>query len=173
MKIVINGLSEQSLLKAARRVEWYQRHLLVKNREFIKELTKKGIEEAHIHLNGMGDSEPPTFATENPYVMVGSQEGNMRSTIKLRGEDVAFVEFGAGIHYNQVPVGDSPNPLGVELGYTIGSYGMGQGANDTWIYEKDGHTYVSFGTQATMPLYNADMKIRQEYRDVARSVFRG
>lgn len=173
MKITIDGLSEKSLLDAAQQVERYRKRMLAKNREFIKALTQAGIKVIYQNLVGEGDSEPPTLATDNPYVMVGSADGKMRATLKLRGKDVAFVEFGAGIFYNQVPAGSSPNPLGVQLGFTIGSYGQGNGAYDYWFYEKDGQTFMSQGTQATMPLYKADMEIRQRYIDIAKSVFGG
>ena len=96
----------------------------------------------------------------------------MSSTIRLVGDDVAFVEFGAGIHFNGHP-NSSPNPYGVKLGYTIGSYGLGQGLNEYWFYKDGGEWKVSEGTEATMPLFHASEAIKQEYLDVARKVFGG
>lgn len=172
-KITINGLSAKSLRDAAKQVEKMQLEVALKNRDLIKELTQKGIKEAYNHLSNFeGDSEPPDFATDSPYVRVGHREGLMSSTIRLVGDDVAFVEFGAGIHFNGHP-NSSPNPYGVQLGYTIGSYGLGQGLNEYWFY-KDGEKWkVSEGTEAAMPLFHASEKIKQEYKDVAREVFGG
>ena len=176
-KININVTSVKSIEDAIKQVEKYQLEVALKNKEFVRALTKKGIEEAGKHLEFKGDSTPPTIATQNPHVLMGKTEGQMSASIRLKGEDVAFVEFGAGIHYN-TPVGTSPNPYGVELGYTIGSYsdsgnGYSQGQNDFWEYTDDnGIMVVSYGTEAAMPLFHASEKVKQEYAEVAKSVFR-
>ena len=177
-KITINGLSANSLRKAAKQVERYQLQVSLKNKELVRELTKKGIEEAGNHLTFKGDSTPPTIPTTNPHVRMGKSEGQMYAAVRLKGKDVAFVEFGAGIHYN-TPVGTSPNPYGVELGYTIGSYselggnGYSQGQNEFWGYEDENGVFVtSYGTEAAMPLFHASEKVKECYADVAKSVFR-
>ena len=170
MVLTINGLSEKSLKDAQRRVIRYRNAFVNKNRTFVQELVKAGITVMSENLvPEQGDSEPPEIPT-TPHVFMGVHEGIMKATLRLRGKDVMFVEFGAGITYN-TPVGTSPNPLGVELGFTIGSYGMGQGAQEYWFYEKDGIKYKSYGTQATMPMYKADMEIRTKFADIAKRVF--
>lgn len=177
-KLKINGLSAESLENAAKAIEKYQLEVALKNKELVRELAKEGIDEASNHLTFKGDSEPPTIATQNPRVTLGKSEGQMKAVIRLKGDDVAFVEFGAGIHYN-TPVGTSPNPYGVELGYTIGSYstlggnGYSMGQYDYWAYTDDnGVLVVTYGTEAAMPLYYASERIRQKAKEVAKSVFR-
>lgn len=169
MQMVIDGLHEKSLRDAAKQVEKIKNEFVQKNRTFVQELTKLGIDVIYDHLNGSGDSEYPEPST--PHVVMGIRDGVMQATLRLRGEDVAFVEFGAGVYYNGT---GSPHDLGVELGYTIGSYGYGQGTQEHWWYKgDDGEMHKSRGTEATMPLYNADMKIRQQFVSIARSVFGG
>ena len=168
-KVTIDALNPDSFTRAANRVRKLQRTYANKNRVFVRRLTQKGIRVIYQNLNGDGDSEYPEVPNE-PHVVMGAREGVMTATLRLRGEDVMFVEFGAGIYYNG-PAGGSPHPLGVELGYTIGSYGQGQGAQDHWFYEKDGDTYFSKGTEATMPMWKADQAIRQEFASIAKSVF--
>lgn len=169
--ININPLSAKSYKDAAKQVERLKRTYLEKNKEFIRELCKEGITEARNHLVGYGDSDPPDFYTDSPYVTRGNIDGNMSATLRLQGEDVAFVEFGAGIHYNNHP-NSSPNPYGVKLGYTIGSYGWHHGLEDHWWYEdENGVTVISYGTEATMPLYHASEKIKQRYKEIAKTVF--
>lgn len=172
-KIVINLFSAESIQKAADKIDALQVEYAVKNREYVRALTKAGIDEASLHLTpAHGDSEPPRFETENPHVRMVKEEGKMTSTISLIGEDVAFVEFGAGIHYNGNP-GGSPNPYGVKLGYTIGSYGKHQGLEDFWGYiDENGVLVVSYGTEASMPLFHASEAIKQKYKEIAKSVFR-
>lgn len=169
MQMVIDGLHEESLRNAAKQVEKFRQDFVQKNRTFVQELTKLGIQVIYDHLNGNGDSEYPE--PSNPHVVMGIRDGVMQATLRLKGEDVAFVEFGAGVHYNGI---GSPHPLGVELGYTIGSYGQGHGKEDHWWYEdENGDTVISYGTEATMPLYSADLKIRQQFASIAKSVFGG
>lgn len=169
MVIKIDALSAESLTKAAKRVERLQRRYENKNREFVRELLKAGISVGQQHLVGAGDSDPPDF--NEPHVMMGNTGGVMTATLRLRGEDVAFVEFGAGIHYNGHP-GDSPHPLGAELGYTIGSYGHGHGFEEYWMYtDENGIDVVSYGTEATMPLFHAEQAIKQQFVSIAKSVF--
>lgn len=172
MVIKINGLSESSLRKAEKKVKAYQNKVLANNREFVRELAQKGIEKASIYLDMVAeDYEPPQFSTQKPHVMNGSENGAVFATLRLRGEDVAFVEFGAGIHYNDHPH-SSPHPLGVELGFTIGSYGQGQGIHDYWFYRENGTVEISEGTPAAMPLYHASVTMRQCARVMAMTRFR-
>jgi hypothetical protein len=170
-KITINALSAKSLNDAAKQVERIKKQYIAKNKTFVKELAKSGIVEARNHLVGDGDSEPPDFYTDNPYATSGTKGAYAESTLRLQGEDVAFVEFGAGVHYNGHP-NSSPNPLGVKLGYTIGSYGWHQGLEDHWWYKgDDGEQHLSQGTEATMPLFHASEHIKQEYMRIAKEVF--
>ena len=169
-KITINALSAKSLNDAAKQVERLKKQYIAKNKTFVKELAKSGIVEARNHLVGYGDSEPPDFYTDNPYA-TGNNGTYAESTLRLQGEDVAFVEFGAGVHYNGHP-NSSPNPLGVKIGYTIGSYGWHQGLEDHWWHEdENGVTVISYGTEATMPLFHASEHIKQEYKRIAKEVF--
>lgn len=171
MKITINGLSAKSLRDAAKKVDKFQVDFTVKNKEYVRALTKAGIDEARKHLWADDDYDPPDFVTDAPYVRMGHREGLMTSTIAIEGEDVAFVEFGAGIHYNGHP-NSSPNDYGVKLGYTIGSYGMHQGLQDQWFYREGGEWKKSQGTEAAMPLFHASETIKNECKNIAKDVFR-
>ena len=82
-----------------------------------------------------------------------------------------FIEFGAGVKYNG-PAGQSPHPIGKEIGYTIGSFGNGHGKQNTWGYIEDGKLILTHGTKATMPVYSASLKIANEVETVARRVFK-
>lgn len=170
--IVIDGLSAKSLKDAAKRIDRYRNQFVQKNREFIRELCRAGIQVMYGHLGGdIGDSDPPQ-PNDNPRVYMGVHEGVMTAILSIEGEDVMFVEFGAGISKNGPP-GQSPNKLGNKLGYVIGSYGLGQGKNEYWYYKEDGEWHKSYGTQATMPMYSADRHIRDNFASIAKRVFGG
>lgn len=172
MVITINGLSAESLQKAARKVRRYQNKVAYNNKELVKALAYAGILTASRHLDTEGDSAPPSFTTIDPHVSTGKGDGSLYATLRLKGEDVAFVEFGAGVHFNG-EVGTSPNEYGVELGYTIGSYGHGHGAQDYWYYkDKSGNEHKSYGTKASMPLFYASNAIKNSASALAQDAFR-
>ena len=102
--------------------------------------------------------------------VVVEDNGNMTLVI-ANGEDAVFMEFGAGVYYNGA-VGSSPNPLGAALGFTIGSYGFGQGKKEVWGYMgDDGRLHLTHGTPASMPLYRAVQSVVTDIEQIAREVF--
>lgn len=104
-------------------------------------------------------------------VTVTVQDNGDVTLVIASGKDVVFMEFGAGVYYNG-SVGSSPHPLGAGLGYTIGSYGHGQGARNTWGFtDANGDFHLSHGVPASMPLYKAVMSVRQDIVQIAREVF--
>jgi hypothetical protein len=102
--------------------------------------------------------------------VVVEDNGNMTLVI-ANGTDAVFMEFGAGVYYNGA-VGSSPNPLGAALGFTIGSYGFGQGKKEVWGYMgEDGRLHLTHGTPASMPLYRALQSVVNDIEQIAREVF--
>ena len=119
------------------------------------------------YAEAQGDLNEPHQA----YFLISRQDKKITGELILQGEKIAFVEFGAGIHYNG-PAGQSPHPKGTQLGYTIGSYGYGMGRFESWYYEgEDGVYRISFGTKATMPLYSANEEMRKHLLEVVKEVF--
>lgn len=88
------------------------------------------------------------------------------NTVYIKGEEVAFVEFGAGIYHNQ----GRSNPLAdkVRFDTTPGSYGQGHGNQKYWFVA---HNLISCGTPAYMPIYNAIEQIKYEIPTIVRSIF--
>ncbi len=171
MVIKITGHSAESLQKAAKQIQDYCDRLVDNNEVFLSQLCANGIVAASGHLSNVADDyDPPDFESQDPHT-VGGSTGNMSATLSLVGEQAAFVEFGAGIHYNGTPNG-SPHPLGVELGFTIGSYGFGQGLKDEWHYKSGGEWKVSQGTPAAMPLFHAKQAIEDTVVMTAKAAFR-
>ena len=148
--------------------------LLVK---FTEELFKIGIQVVDERMNNasykfdkdniMSGADP----SHNTFVRISKFGSNVKATLVVTGRELLFIEFGAGIHYN-TPVGTSPNDYGVELGYTIGSYGHHHGLEEMWTYkDENGIDVVSYGTEATMPLWKAEVAIKQQFISIAKSVF--
>lgn len=166
-KITIS-LTQESIQNAINQIEAYKNTLAEKTREFIERLAEVGISTIEENMVTPGDSSPE----RNAYVRLNSYGTYAKADLVLQGRDILFIEFGAGIHYNGA-VGSAAYPKAAELGYTIGSYGHGQGANDFWFYtDETGASHQSFGTKASMPMYKADQKIIRQVRKIAKEVFR-
>lgn len=87
--------------------------------------------------------------------------------IIIKGQDIAFIEFGAGIYHN----GDiNPNPLAMSVKFDTGpgTYGKSQGIKPYWFIA---HNLISRGTPAYMPIQNAIDTIAPQVPTLVRSVF--
>lgn len=162
------SLSQKSIQNAINEVRKYQRELIDKNELFVRRLAELGI--AVIDQNiaaAQGDSDK----NHNTYIKINSFGSYSEATLVVEGKDLLFIEFGSGAHYNG-SAGTSPHPKGEEFGYTIGSYGKGQGSKDFWFYYADtGEAVMSHGTESTMPVYKASVEIIQNIRSIAKEVF--
>lgn len=89
------------------------------------------------------------------------------NTVTIYGENVVFIEFGAGIYHNS---GGNDNPLSkaVQFDTSIGSFGKGQGNKKYWFVA---HNLISCGTPAYMPIHNAIEAIKPQIPTLVRQVF--
>ncbi|PPK77470.1 hypothetical protein BXY41_1168 [Lacrimispora xylanisolvens] len=80
-----------------------------------------------------------------------------------------LVEFGAGIRLNS-----NENPKAGEFGMGVGTY-PGQihafDQNGWYYWGKDEKWHHTYGTKATMPMYNASVAIRTQVAAVVKEVF--
>ena len=110
------------------------------------------------------------FVSGSVEVKVKPDEGGVTLVI-ADGEDAVFMEFGAGVYHNG-PVGSSPNPLGADLGFTIGSYRKSHPEKEVWgFYGADGKVHITHGTPASMPLYRSVQAVVGNIVQIAREVF--
>ena len=161
-------LSQKSIEEAIKKLEAYKKQLQFNTAIFVSKLAEIGLQTIDSNTEVEGD----TNFNGQAYVQLERSSASAKATLVLHGEGVAFIEFGAGVHYNG-SAGQSPNPFGAKLGYTIGSYGLGQGVNDSWVYydENEFRYKTSQGTKAAMPMAKADEEIRREFIRTAKEVF--
>lgn len=90
------------------------------------------------------------------------------------GEDAVWVEFGTGVYFNGA-VGTSPHPNGSGLGFTIGMFGQGKGAQDVWgFYDaQTGELIKTHGAPAAMSMYRGVVQACEHLVEIAREVFKG
>lgn len=173
MKRIEIDLSTESIDKAIIELKMFMVLILTKTSELVRKLSERGFAIADSCIaDAAGDSDK---SHSNNVDIDVSEDGIVRATLSIEGKDILFIEFGAGVHYNSTSVGNSPHPKGAEMGYVIGSYsdsgnGWSLGQYDSWTYNGGIET---FGTQATMPMYNAENEIVLSFLTVAKEVFGG
>ena len=86
--------------------------------------------------------------------------------VYIKGKEIVFVEFGAGIYHNSGV--DNPLSQSVQFDTSIGSYGKGQGNKKYWFVA---HNLISCGTPAYMPIYNAIEAVKPQIPTLVRQVF--
>ena len=92
------------------------------------------------------------------------------TVVVASGEDVVWVEFGAGVYHNGSP-GSSPHPHGAELGMTIGGFGKGNGKKEVWGFYEEGELKLTRGTPARMPMALAVTTVCNDIQAIAKEVF--
>lgn len=167
-KKIKSNLSIGQIRKLQQEIKALDKRINDKNVVFVRELAKLGIPIIDTKIaQAQGDSDK----SHNTYIELTAGSTYVVGKLVVEGRDLLFIEFGAGVHYNG-SVGTSPNPKGEERGYTIGSYGLGKGSQDSWIYKAPTGEWVrSYGTEATMPVYSASQEIRDKIKETAKRVF--
>ncbi len=176
-KTLSANLSVSSLKSLQKQLLDYKEELSSKCDKFVLKLAEIGIPVVESKVAEAGFTydekgiQSGSDTEHNTYVKVDSLIGMSKATLVLEGKEILFIEFGAGVSYNG-SVGSSPHPKGQENGFLIGTYGMGHGSQKVWGYYADsGELVLTHGTKATMPMYEASLKIRNEVLKIAKDVF--
>ena len=169
--ITFDIFDPSSIQHAAQEIREYSKWVQGKTTELQERVATLIANQARMGFNNsISDDligEPAEIGNVAVYV---ENNGNV-TLVVASGEDAVFMEFGAGVLYNGA-VGSSPNPLGADLGFTIGSYGKGNGAKTTWGFiGSDGQVHLTHGTPASMPLYKSLMAVKNDIVRIAREVF--
>lgn len=164
----LNLFDKRSIDRVIKEIRLQRNEISNKCSEFVRRLSEIGIPVIKQNIvSTIGDSDK----NHNIYIKVNSFGSYSQATLYVEGRDMLFMEFGSGVYYNG-SVGGSPHPKGKEFGYTIGSYGKGQGKNESWFYYTDsGEIAMSHGTKASMPVYKASIEIRTQILKIAREIF--
>ena len=163
-------LSKKGIEDAIKQFATYTGEIPSKNRLFVERLATIGIPVIDAKMSAFkGDSE----RGHSTYIEISDEGGNAATArLTVQNKDILFIEFGAGIRYNNTKV---RNEKAAELGYGVGSY-PGQThafSRNGWYYEDHGVKVHSYGTEATMPMQSAVDEIVMQIREIAREVFIG
>jgi hypothetical protein len=169
-RIIKVNLDTRSINGAIRLVEQYKRELTEKTELFRKRIADEIAREAASGFANAVFNDIVHTGYGKPNVTVTNKDDGAMSLVIANGKDAVWCEFGAGVYHNG-SVGSSPHPKGAELGFTIGSYGKGYGKGNTWGYYDGESLYLTHGTPAQMPMYNAVKTVCGRIEEIAREVF--
>ena len=170
MKKISFSLDSQSVVKAIAELDEYKREIEQKTEQLRQRI---GMLIAWSATHGFSTAiVDDIVGGEKRYanVDVSVNEAGDITVVMADGEDAVFVEFGAGV-YNNGAVGTSPHPKGAELGFTIGSFGDGNGAKNVWGFPDGGSITLTHGTPAAMPMYRGVREACDQMAEIAREVF--
>ena len=156
--IVVNPLDPKSVSEAIKAVKQYKAWVAMKETELRQRLAMLGASVASIQFsraiyNGSND------------VTVRVDNTGSVAVIYAEGQDVAFIEFGAGAKYGY------GHPQAGEFGVGPGTYPDGKGHWDDpngWYYAHGKHT---FGNPPAMAMYTAVQTMAEQLTAIAKEVF--
>ena len=157
-KIVINGLSQENLNAAIKEVRQYKQWVLQKENELRVRLAAVGATVASIQFSRA------IYSGTNDVSVRVDNTGSV-AVIYAEGEEVAFIEFGAGDRYGH------GHPQAGEFGVGPGTYPSDKGLWNNpkgWWYGNGQHT---FGNPPAMAMYQAVQAMTDQITMIAREVF--
>lgn len=177
-KAIKYNLSVSDLLRLAKQMDGLKKDLEEKTKELCLKLAERNMEVTRAAIEGISPEHKEGGLSVSVIEIEGSG-GKYKATVRMSGNQCAFVEFGAGILLNG-SAGTSPHPKGEELGMTIDSYNPNSKhpkdesytSNATnpkgWTKPSGEHTD---GTPAYAPLYTGFTEMQADIERIAREVF--
>lgn len=175
MKTISIDLSEKSIEKAIREIEEYKRSLNAKLKELVRRLAEVGIQSINATMMNIAPVNRGDYEVESVYNAEGTDvEGVL---IYLRGDQVAFLEFSAGILFGTDTFESLPNNPSYGQGMGMGTYPSDKHHWDDpqgwWYVDKWGQPQHTYGVRAYAPMYHADIEMRNQIYTIAKEVFGG
>ena len=168
-------LSVASIKQLQKELEKYKSGLEDKCKQLVERLSEIGIEIAEVKIKesplGHHVTIKSTMSKEQAgYKAVLAATGDIKKSEGYEDFNTLLaIEFGAGIYHNK-----KPNPNADEFGMGVGTFpGQIHAFEDGWYYwdEIAEQWRYTHGVKATMPMYNADMAIVQNFIKEAKDIF--
>lgn len=169
-------LSTRGIAKLIKELKHYQNVTLPSRcKELAMRLAEVGVQVVDIKID-----ESPLGRYISVKTDVKREELGFVATLIVKGETFSSdkyedfntllaIEFGAGIHYNPLP-----NPYQYTQGFGVGSFpGQIHAFEDGWYFwDEEYQTWkYTHGVKATMPMYEAKVKILRNVQKIAKQVF--
>lgn len=167
MKITVDALSRESIERAIAVLDRYVTKLKRLEVELPKALSEFGAVTAQAIYNNAPMDIAPSGSWDYANIKVTAREIEGGYAVNANGEDVCFVEFGAGVYYNGSEPYLGTRPQGIS---GIGEYGKGRGKQWMWAFNRNGETQWTHGTPASNTLYFTAQDMRARIADEARRI---
>ena len=162
MKITINPFDPKSIKEAQVKIAKYQKWIERKEQELLDRLSMYGATRVSLGF------ARAIYDEQGHDIQVSVEMSDNRARIIAKGEDVCFVEFGAGIRYGQGYQGNKPKGI-----VDIGQYGKKKGSNPKgwWYTGNDGDGHHTYGNPPSMAMWKTSVELREIIGEIAREVF--
>jgi len=174
VKITIDVLDKKSIQKGINDLKLYKKELKPKMEELCERAAELG---ADVVGNSYAGVRPFDSKHGNPDFSVDIVRKKKGYAIQATGEDVLFLEFGAGAKYGYGHdySGDEMGMVvsGADAPYGPGTYPNGKGHWDNrngWYYA---HGQKSYGNPPSMGMYDAKKTIEQNLEKLKEEIFNG
>ena len=158
-------LSSQGIRESINRVREVEEWVSAKTDELMARLANIGWQDANINFMSVA----PFYNNGNEMnaTITVERVSERHYVIRASGEDVCFIEFGAGVTYGSGYPGVLPDGV-----VGIGQYGKGQGANPRgWNYPSGNGWKHTYGNPPAAGMFSAAQTIQQQVYQIAQEVF--
>lgn len=146
--------------EALRQLEAYQTVLATKRRELARRLADFGSVRVF-------DGFQRAYYDGNGEFSVEVKELKRGFSVRVSGQAVAFIEFGAGAAYGEGYPGEKPAGIS-----PIGTYGKGLGSNPKgWWFTGANGSEHTFGNAPAAVMYHTAQEMREQIATIVREVF--
>lgn len=166
--VSIDLMSPRSVDAAVSKINAYIRKLQRLAEELPKALAGFGVTRAEIRYSNAVGNIFLSGSWETPFIDVHAEPIDGGWAVVANGEQVCFVEFGAGVYYNGDDSYLGERPEGI---VGIGEYGEGKGKRPFWVYvDDDGEKHYTQGTPANNTLFFTAQEMRSVIEEAARKI---
>ena len=164
------SLEVKGLDKIIKTIDNYTKSLNGRMETFVERLMNVGIPVIdQNYTKSMSRVTTEDYSLQHSTRVEVKNEGEyISATLYVEGEDLAFIEFGAGIYFHT-----QDHPKASELGMGVGTYPNQTHAFDDfwWYIGEDGVKHFSRGTGASMPIFKASEEMQRQFLTIAKEVF--
>ena len=166
--VVTMDLSRESIREGIKQIREFRNWLNIVSSDLTARLAQEGYDVAAINFAAV----TPLYDSRSGYADVDLNVrfiGKHRAAIRASGQDVCFIEFGAGITYGDGYPAERPSGV-----VGIGEYGKKQGGNEKgwWFTDNTKKSVHTYGNPPAGAMFEAQQTICRRVEAIAREVFR-
>lgn len=176
MTVIKGNLSVKGINKMRKELQKYKQSFEYKCKRYVERLLEEGVEVAQAKVGESPLGKYVAISTDIKETETGCKAILIATGDVKYSDDyepfstILAIEFGAGISYNP-----KENPNASDLGFGVGTFpGQTHAEEDGWYFWDDAKQMwiYSKGVKATMPMYEAQKKIVEVAKEVAKEVFK-